>query len=408
MLVESPLHIVQEEAKSSGFKRVQDLCTAHPDDFDFEPLWYWCALRSLTSDQVEGLDCDEWPTASREVQDKLLLLHHQAEPLESNPMASAERLAKELVPGATASLIEKLTQVWVLNAFEYSDRPSGVCTYFFSSFMSHSCEPNAFWYYDGDNHALRARADIAIGDEVCISYLNEGWLLRAAPERRWSLNETKHFWCACTRCDCKQDVSRGFCCPACRAGTIFAPAPVSGPAESASPPAGDLMAATCSACATAPTPVEAAELECHEKAMEGLVRSFARESTLATAERLEELVSTIFTQHWQADLARAQLIRFYTSQKRPSETLRHLRLRSAFAAAAYPGFSGAHSSCLETLADAICHRTASGRKELAEAAGAYEEASGIVACLYGEDNSRTDSLSNKLRLVRQRLSKSDV
>merc|ERR1712087_1004562 len=94
--------------------------------------------------------------------------------------------------------LERLIEIWVLNCFEYAHNASSI--YFFSSFMSHSCLPNAVWHFRGADHVLRCRQRIRPGEEVCISYLPESSLLQSTPVRRLELNETKRFWCDCERC----------------------------------------------------------------------------------------------------------------------------------------------------------------------------------------------------------------
>merc|ERR1719296_251802 len=54
ILAESPLHIAEEQAKSPAFKKIKKLCKERESDFDYEPLWYWCAVQSLTKQQLQG------------------------------------------------------------------------------------------------------------------------------------------------------------------------------------------------------------------------------------------------------------------------------------------------------------------------------------------------------------------
>jgi len=172
ILEESPIHMVQAEPASEAFRKVEELCKQHDFEMDFEPLWYWCALRSLTESQCQGAHHGGWAPLSDECQRRLLLLHHEDESIESYPGKAAELLSTTLAPGTSPSLIDALTQVWVLNSFEHSEEPPGYSTYFYSSFMSHSCYPNAMWHESGDNHVVRARRSIDVGDEVCIAYLS--------------------------------------------------------------------------------------------------------------------------------------------------------------------------------------------------------------------------------------------
>merc|ERR1719247_929799 len=71
IIVEPPLHIVQEAPTMAEFKALVKLCKAK--SFDYCPLWYWCALRSLTAEQLGGDPA--WPALSPERQERLLLLH---------------------------------------------------------------------------------------------------------------------------------------------------------------------------------------------------------------------------------------------------------------------------------------------------------------------------------------------
>ncbi|KAF4732733.1 hypothetical protein FOZ62_018012, partial [Perkinsus olseni] len=47
IFVEPPLHIVCEEAGDPDFEEIKKLCDVE-GDMDYDPLWYWCSLRSLT------------------------------------------------------------------------------------------------------------------------------------------------------------------------------------------------------------------------------------------------------------------------------------------------------------------------------------------------------------------------
>eukprot|EP00929_Paragymnodinium_shiwhaense_P053913 TRINITY_DN27027_c0_g1_i1.p1 TRINITY_DN27027_c0_g1~~TRINITY_DN27027_c0_g1_i1.p1 ORF type:complete len:276 (-),score=35.11 TRINITY_DN27027_c0_g1_i1:41-868(-) len=197
ILVEGPLHIVQEESASPAWQTLTSLCSKYKSAFDYEPLWYWCALQSLTAEQIKGSKVAAWKGTTEDTQRNLLLLHHEEV---KEPTAAAQALVLQMCPACDPIILERLIQIWVLNCFEYSDSPVGYATYFYCSFMSHSCLPNAVWHYSGTDHVLRARQEIRVGDEVCISYLPEDGLLHAAQARRWELHETKTFWCACERC----------------------------------------------------------------------------------------------------------------------------------------------------------------------------------------------------------------
>lgn len=427
MFREGALHKVQAEPACPAFCKVESLCKARPDDFDFEPLWYWCALRSLTQKQLEGAYEGGWASVSQQVQDKLLLLHHEEAPLESNPYSSARILAETLVPGTDPVLVEKLTQIWVLNCFEYTDDPEGFCTYFFSSFMSHSCVPNAFWHYDGDDHVLRAREDITLGDEVCISYLSEDWLLRSAPERRWDLFETKRFWCECPRCVGGPDLCRGFLCCGCGAGGVFAPTPASGPAKQQGPPSLDLLGVACDACGRTVTELEAEHMEKFEKSAADLVKSFADAPVQpqvldqSQLQWMEENLPAVLGQHWLVDLAWEKVAEACPSPQRngvhtpvlvgdASRQMSLLRWRCAFHAKSYPGLNNQHAASLVTLGDFLSllarQSGAAGSPEseqaALEAAQLYAEAHQITSQMFGARHDHTVAIESKGKLLKVR------
>jgi len=121
--------------------------------------------------------------------------------------------------------------VWILNCFDHSD-PPGNSVYFASSFVSHSCGANAVWNEGDDGaHILRARQNIAAGDEVTISYLEEHVLLQSAQTRKRILQWSKLFECACQRCAPPRgadgpaklgaDGCRGFHCKKCKRCGVF-------------------------------------------------------------------------------------------------------------------------------------------------------------------------------------------
>ncbi|KAG0199375.1 hypothetical protein BGX28_007347 [Mortierella sp. GBA30] len=64
--------------------------------------------------------------------------------------------------------------------------------------FNHSCRPNAIVMYEGQIQIVRALEDIAPGQEVCTSYVDNGVQRR---ERRQMLKEKYYFDCRCPRCD---------------------------------------------------------------------------------------------------------------------------------------------------------------------------------------------------------------
>mmetsp|Transcript_104211 Transcript_104211/g.222741 ORF Transcript_104211/g.222741 Transcript_104211/m.222741 type:complete len:482 (-) Transcript_104211:95-1540(-) len=419
ILAEAPLHIVQEQDDAPAFRKLKALCEKHQDDFDYDPLWYWCALQSLTKEQIKGAKHGGWAGAAPEVQRNLLLLHHEDV---KEAGSASEILVRDLATNADAKLIERLTQIWVLNCFEYSDNPQGFSTYFFSSFMSHSCFPNAVWHYTGTDHVLRARRDIRIGDEVCISYLPEHGLLNAAPTRRMELYETKHFWCDCERCRSGLlDLSRGFVCPKCRTGVVFAQTPCSGPAKDGSYLASQLSGATCSKCAYRTNDKDAKKLAAHEKRLKEIVDTLSQQEEDDELDNLdsnamlehEKFIDANFAQHVMADLAWEKLSDYYVTKHRGGDQRRLLERRCGFHAAAYPGLSGAHAWALEAHGDAMLRSSAAKEvqnkkkrvwqvavKEEPEVAKAlYTQALNIFKLMFGEDHEYPQAVCKKLAKV---------
>eukprot|EP00913_Durusdinium_trenchii_P014998 g14068.t1 len=223
---EPPLHIVEAEKSNEAFLV----------DRAYQPLWYWAALCSLTSEELPQTTALQ--PVSPEQQRRLLCLYHEPITEASAPVLA---LAEELhLPNALK--VEELLRCWILNCFEaaaagrggglrlgheHSDEPEGYSAYFVSSFMSHSCKPNAIWHEGPDAvHVVRARLDIEEGDEICISYLSEEMLMDCALQRKRALKKTKLFLCTCERCegpDGTMDSSRGFRCPYCGACGIYPP-----------------------------------------------------------------------------------------------------------------------------------------------------------------------------------------
>jgi len=416
ILQEPPLHIVQEDLSSQAFIKLKTLCKKHT--FDYEPLWYWCALKSLTKEQLHGVKAGGWAPTPMETQRNLLLLHHEV----TEPGREVELMAKELVPHCDPLILERLVQIWVLNCFEYSDTPQGYSTYFFSSFMSHSCFPNAVWHYTGTDHVLRARRDIKVGDEVCIAYLPEDGLLQPAPFRRWELHQTKHFWCACERCDSIQDLTRGMFCPKCKDGIVFSSA-IDKTSHKAAYLASAWVGCACTKCGHKVTARQAEELAKVENELKQHVENYKDEDsrtaqtlTLKEAQNIEQIIEASFPQHAIADTAWERLAEWYECSNYPAEQRRILAHRCDFHAAAYPGLSGTRAWSLETRGDAI--RCDSGRAsqngsaarrtkgrvsaslvkaEPAEAARCYQESLRILRLMFGEEHEYVTSVDHKLK-----------
>ncbi|ETN67879.1 SET and MYND domain-containing protein 5 [Anopheles darlingi] len=79
----------------------------------------------------------------------------------------------------------------------------GSALYAMQSKINHSCTPNAEIVFPKSNHvlALRALRDLAAGEEICISYLDECNLQRSRHSRQKNLREYYLFECQCERCE---------------------------------------------------------------------------------------------------------------------------------------------------------------------------------------------------------------
>ncbi|KAF9420206.1 hypothetical protein BGZ94_009176 [Podila epigama] len=70
-------------------------------------------------------------------------------------------------------------------------------TFPIGALFNHSCRPNAIVMYEGQVQVVRALEDIAVGQEVCTSYVDNGVQRK---ERRLLLLEKYFFHCQCPRC----------------------------------------------------------------------------------------------------------------------------------------------------------------------------------------------------------------
>ncbi|KAF4719230.1 hypothetical protein FOZ63_027883, partial [Perkinsus olseni] len=218
IFVEPPLHIVCEEADDPDFEEIKKLCDVE-GDMDYDPLWYWCALRSFTDADLPSNS--RITTVAAEVQRRLLLLHR---PETTEISESVDRVAKACGLEGKEELLEDLLQVWIHNCFEYQETPTGYSTYFAPAFMSHSCLPNADWVNDPEgNFVLKSRMVVNEGDEICVSYLSEEALLDCTKTRVDDLDSTKGFVCTCPRCVADEDPSRVLACPSCSLGEVTFP-----------------------------------------------------------------------------------------------------------------------------------------------------------------------------------------
>lgn len=116
---------------------------------------------------------------------------------------------------------DDLTFVRVLrtNSVAIVGEDRGGAVYELSCRANHSCKPNAALCVQtsGTMH-LKALRDILPGEDVQVSYIGEGDLLRPTEHRQKQLSHWG-FSCQCERCTGVED-TRGLQCPACGAGTM--------------------------------------------------------------------------------------------------------------------------------------------------------------------------------------------
>ncbi|KAF9966945.1 hypothetical protein BGZ70_000687 [Mortierella alpina] len=77
-------------------------------------------------------------------------------------------------------------------------------TFPIGALFNHSCRPNAIVMYEGKIQVVRALENIAMGQEVCTSYVDNGVQRQ---ERRQLLKEKYYFDCHCPRC-CEDEDSQ--------------------------------------------------------------------------------------------------------------------------------------------------------------------------------------------------------
>eukprot|EP00440_Ansanella_granifera_P007667 gb/GFBE01008296.1/.p1 GENE.gb/GFBE01008296.1/~~gb/GFBE01008296.1/.p1 ORF type:complete len:470 (+),score=90.85 gb/GFBE01008296.1/:1-1410(+) len=146
------------------------------------------------------------------------------------------QLVKELSPEKRACLLsmaaskgdiameagwhdEDLTALRAIRTNSVALPDGGGAVYGLSCRANHSCRPNASLCVGPDARMkLRALRDIAPGEDVLVSYIGEGDLLRSQSHRQ-HLIDTWGFECDCERCVGPDD-TRGFQCVACGEGVM--------------------------------------------------------------------------------------------------------------------------------------------------------------------------------------------
>eukprot|EP00928_Gymnodinium_smaydae_P034324 TRINITY_DN24352_c0_g7_i1.p1 TRINITY_DN24352_c0_g7~~TRINITY_DN24352_c0_g7_i1.p1 ORF type:complete len:495 (-),score=84.47 TRINITY_DN24352_c0_g7_i1:262-1746(-) len=442
LFAEPPLHIVQEDEDNEAFELLKNLCEEGGDDFDYEPLWYWTALSSLTAEQIkDGPTVGKLKPVTKEQQRRLLSLYH--EPVEGASDA-VEKIVNKLGLTVAAVVVEELLQAWILNCFEHSEDPLGYSAYFASSFVSHSCGPNAVWT-EGDEgvHELRARQDISEGDEISISYLEEHVLLHSSHARKMILKETKLFDCACERCAPSPsdkdgrgtDVCRGFICPECGKCGVFHPlklvSEATGKKGSKGKPKGKgkgeaLIGMTCVECGEIMDFEKSDRLLDAErilgKKLDELDKKLEKSRidkvmTEAQAQTLLKLLGdsesgVVGPQHWFCDRVWERLQSWYESEDRREESRRMQELRVEYHRKAYDGLSGALAWTLEAKGDMLLRHLGFGlpkkasdaqfeEEMAAQVEPTLEESRRILGLMFGFEHENCTTVDRKLEVAKK-------
>jgi len=285
--------------------------------------------------------------------------------------------------------------------------------------MSHSCLPNAVWYYDKDDFVLRARSAIAAQDEISVSYLSEDSLLESVPARRKHLKESKHFDCTCVRCNGERDFARGFRCPKCAKATFY---DCSGPSAQKR---GELVGSKCNTCQHPLSEAEAVELLAEEEWLQSKIEGLERRMETACGTKhnmigpLEEIMvrsERTLSQHWVNDKGWKLLAEVYDINQRPNDAQKLVRKRLVFQEGAYTGLSGMRAWTLEGYGDTLLLHSGAAldphvKVPSEEAAGRlaslvpqlYAEALGILRPMFGDQHEYCTSLVRKAEDLRQEL-----
>lgn len=276
------------------------------------------------------------------------------------------------------------------------------------------------WHYQGDDFVLRAREDIAVGDEITVSYLSEEALLEATACRRQHLEKSKHFMCHCDRCMTPLDCARGFVCLRCKEGELHLD--VGGPTKPIT------VDGACGQCGFLANASQAAELCDQEARVDARMREWDRKATRASADvyltdaavlRIEtNLAGLLSAGHWLRDRANRHLVSYYESTQRADLALPLAKKCVDFAKETYPGRSAAQAWALETQGDLLlrlegfeldtsasvvapsgCSLDVLSRAR-SEVCPTYEEATEILGLLFGKEHEFTVVMREKLSALR--------
>jgi len=414
---EPPLHIVSEcSGPPEIFAKVKELCKERPQVFIFQPLWYWAALCSLKPSLLT--ECSKLPAVDEDTHKKLLLLYS----MEVSKASEASKVLVEVLQEMRCDPLdlERLLQVWILNCFEHTDEPLGYSTYFMSSFMSHSCYPNAVWHYVEDNFVLRAREKIEADEEITVSYLGEENLLEAATFRRKHLLDSKHFICDCLRCTADSDPCRGFRCPRCSSTSLK----LGACCDQVDVRAEEMTGRKCEQCGHALAAGEAAMLIGEETLYKEKLQEMEDKLVrLGEGKPDKELIKMLskslrraeksLAQHYLLDRSFQLLADLCLRHEEKKDGERYMRKRLEYQVKAYPAISGCYAWTAEAYADMLI-RHAGGTSEpkvpeetakLRGAAVVYKSCVDTLRVMFGEEHEFFQVVNRKAQQLNEELTR---
>jgi len=170
----------------------------------------WGVLTCLT--QADVPKNFPLPVISDELQKTIFCLTC---PEDLQPSATALALHAKLKLRCTPLKLERMMRVWECNSFEHTNREGVSIVTLSVALMNHSCLPTVNWNFEGDDMVVRANCDLAVGEELTVSYIEDDFLYMPSRRRQhWILATGKGFSCGCKRCTDPAERCRSAACPA--------------------------------------------------------------------------------------------------------------------------------------------------------------------------------------------------
>jgi len=272
--------------------------------------------------------------------------------------------------------LQRLVSAWRYNSFGHH-KEDGLVLYNRISMCAHSCDPSCCWSYgEEDAFVLRARIALKKGDELTISYLQDEDLLKSTSVRQTKLQNWR-FTCACTRCDERVDLGRGFKCRRCRVGVLHYAA-------------GDILE-PCHVCTARPSQTDEKMLLQLEQEYVSRVETLDK-TDVQDVETVYQAAIEIFEKHWILYVMDTMLWEAYREKNLP-DAIEHQRRRIEFHEHYYnrPTFilAWCHEEFGDSLQNQFPHRKWHGVQEFTRA---YQ----MLVILCGTNHQYTSSPYNKL------------